>query len=58
METFERVYEDNLERFDVFVERLAVAAGDRDVLVATLELFMDRLCDTIDAMNKEVDRAF
>jgi len=59
MTDFEQIYADNLDRFDVFIEQLYTDADDNnDALVGALELFADRLCETIDAVNEEADGPF
>jgi len=58
MPTFEEVYENNLDLFDTFIKQVREDADDNEALAGALELFMDRLCETIDAVNEEDDRPF
>jgi len=59
MDIFEQVYADNVDLFDVFIEQLRIdTEGDAEALIGALELFMDRLCEMIDAVNAEADGPF
>jgi len=58
MSNFQELYTDNAEAFEDFIEKLhADTAGDDQALAGVLELFMDRLCEEIDAVNGETEEA-